>query len=200
MRLFSRERRAKRYGLWIKWRCGFPSALLSLLAIFSPSAQTAQAVDLHYAGAIGQDFLPEPSRPDARPAPDRTTPPPVQSQSHAPDLPALGTSPSTEKATATGMSIWTKLLIGVAVVGTMAALGNKGGGGGEATVSSDGPANTGGTSTPPPSAGGPPPPQNNPSPPPAPSTPAPGPIAAPPPPAPPVGGGEDDRGRNRGRK
>lgn len=212
MCIASPERRAKRwYGLRIKRRRCLASALLSLLAIFSPVAQIAHAVDLHYAGAIGQDFLPEPSSPDTRRAPveqpHRTAPAAGQSQSRAPDLPGLGTS--SEKANATGMSIWTKVLIGVAVVGTMAALSNKGGGGGgEATVSTDASSNTGGSSTPPSTGGNSPsppatPPSSTPSPSapsPVPSTPVP-PIASPPPPAPIAGGErEDDKGKNRGRK
>lgn len=192
-------------------RC-FRSALLSLVALVSPVAQTARAVDIYYAGAIGQDFLPEPGAQGAPAAPaaqPQPTAQPAQQQTRAPELPGLGTRTEARVAGG-GMSVWTKVLIGVAVVGAMAALSNKGGGGGEATVSTGEPPNTGGSSAPPPSTEGSAPPSSSPppsSPPPPPSAPAPppGPIAVPAPPLPPASGGERERehgekGKNRGRK
>lgn len=157
------------------------SAFLALLAFLAPMAQTAHGVDIHYAGAIGQDFLPEPSR--AGPAQVPATPPRAQPQPRT-ELPGLGTR--AEEKAAAPMGTWTKVLIGVAVVGAMAALSNKGGGGsGEATVSTDGSSSAGGASAPPAS-----------------SPPAPAPIVAPPAPPTPTGGGggrerDDDKGKDK---
>lgn len=163
--------------------CGtgsFRSALVALVVFLSGMAQTAHAVDIHYAGAIGQDFLPEPPR-TAPASPGQTMPPRAEPQAGVPELPGLGAR-TAEKAAP--MATWTKVLIGVAVVGAMAALSNKGGGGsGEATVTTDGSSNTGGASTPPPAS-------------------APPPVVAPTPPAPPAGGGggrdrDDDKNKKK---
>jgi hypothetical protein len=124
---------------------------LLVLGLTLPLVQTAQAVEIYYARAIGHEFLPE-SVP-ATPAPKRNQP--------APELPGLGAAPESTKPVGKEMSTLSKVLIGVLVVGTIAALGNRGGGGGDNTGGSDSGSGTGSSgstpaatpSSPPPSTG-----------------------------------------------
>lgn len=150
-------------------RQGTLRPLLLALALTLPSAQTAQAVEIYYARAIGHDFQPEPA-PAGTPA-----------SKPAQELPALGSRPEEKAAASTGTSTWSKILIGVVVVGAIAALANKGGGGGEASV------NTGGGSTPDTGSSGSTPGGSGGS---TPSTPQ--------PPPPPTGGGTGGGGINIG--
>ena len=115
------------------------------LALCLPFAQAVRAVDVYYARAIGQDFLPEAPPPAAAP----TTP---KQPKPAPELPALGASAEPPAAASGGTSLWTKILVGVVVVGAIAALGKSGGGGSaDATVGTGGAApNPAPASTPPP--------------------------------------------------
>lgn len=94
-------------------------------ALFIPVAQTAQAVDVYYARAIGQDFLPE-APPPAAPSNNPREP---EKAAPAPALPSLGTSAEAQPTAAGGTSLWTKVIVGVVVVGAIAALGKNGGGG-----------------------------------------------------------------------
>lgn len=152
--------------------------LLLALALTLPSAQTAQAVEIYYARAIGHEFLPEPTR---------TPPPPATAPDAKPaqDLPGLGSQPEEKAAPSAGTSTWSKILIGVVVVGAIAALANKGGGGGgEVSVNTSGGSTpdtggTGGSGSTPGGSGG--------------STPS-----APQPPPPPTGGGTGGGGINIG--
>ena len=93
-----------------------------LLALSLPLAQTVYAVDIYYARAIGQEYLPE----RTPPAP---TPPANQPQETLPDLPGLGERTTENAAPKEGMGMWTKVLIGTVLVAAIAALGNNGGGG-----------------------------------------------------------------------
>lgn len=125
-----------------------PPAIL-LLGLVVPFTQSAQATEIHYARAIGHEFLPEPA-PRKTPAETPSTKP------TKPDLPGLGESTqpqsSSQETTGTskGMTTWGKVLVGALVVGAIAALGNRGGGGGGDDSGSTA-ANPG--STPPPSGG-----------------------------------------------
>lgn len=141
------------------WRKRCQRVLL-VPALLLPLAQTAQAVEIYYARAIGHDFLP-----DAAPS---TPTPSKPGQAPKQDLPGLGTQPETNSqaaAAGAGMSTWSKVLIGAVVVGAIAALANKGGGGGsdsgsgsagspQTSGSGSGSGGGGGGSTPPPSGGG----------------------------------------------
>lgn len=119
-----------------------------LLGLTLPLIQTTQAAEIYYARAIGHEFLPEP-------APANPTPKPTTKTDSA--LPALGeTTEHQEPPPSEGMSRWSKILIGVVVVGAIAALGNRGGGGSNSESNSGGGTDTSGASTPPPSS--PPPP------------------------------------------
>lgn len=93
--------------------------LLALVLALQP-LPAAQAVDVYYARAIGQEFLPEPSpRTDSAQTPQQQTP----------ELPGLGARAEEKPAASGGMSTWKKVLIGVVIVGAIAAIGNSGGGG-----------------------------------------------------------------------
>lgn len=143
----------------IEWRKRRLRVLL-VPALLLPLVQTAQAVDIYYARAIGHDFLPDT-------APSKSSAPANPGQARQPELPGLGTQTETTPTAAAagaGMSTWSKVLIGAVVVGAIAALANKGGGGGGDTGSSGSGSsqNTGtsgsgggsGGSSPPPSGGG----------------------------------------------
>lgn len=96
--------------------------------------------DVH-ARAIGQEFMHQ--------SPQNTgAVPPADIKRSAPELPALGTNTVREEPPSEGFGKWSKVLIGIAVVGAIAALGG-GKGGSSGTTSSD----SGGSSTPPPSGG-----------------------------------------------
>ncbi len=112
-----------------------------------PLAQSAQAVEIYYARAIGQDFLPDTTTPAPPPASAKEAPKPA-----APELPALGTTTDAKAATTGETSLWTKILVGVVVVGAIAALGNRGGGGSDDVNASTAPAPA--PSSPPPTSGG----------------------------------------------
>lgn len=136
----------------------FQRALL-VPALLLPLAQTAQAVEIYYARAIGHDFLPDT-------APSGSTPA-KEGPARQSELPGLGTQaePTSQAAAAgAGMSTWSKVLIGAVVVGAIAALANKGGGnsGGDSGSGGSSSSNTGasgsgsgsGTPTPPSTGGG----------------------------------------------
>lgn len=129
------------------------SALALFLCLAVPLSQLAEAAEM-YARAIGDDYLP------AKPSPMM----PRQSEAKSvPDLPALGASAPTT-ASSQGMSTWSKVLVGVVLVGAIAALGSHGAGA-EGNVGLSG---------------------SEPSSPPAPTPSAPAPAPTPPPP---TGGG-----------
>src|SRR5581483_8578347 len=112
-------------------------------ALLIPAMQTAYAVDM-YARAIGEPY----SLPSPAPAPNQT-PPPAPGAS---ELPGLGTTaPDVPETAAPQKQGWSfkKILIGIAVVGAMAALA-KGSGGG----SSNDQAGSESGASPPPSGGG----------------------------------------------
>lgn len=99
-------------------------------ALLLPVTHTAHAVEMLYARAIGDPY----AAPPPVSAPPAQNPRPV-APADAADLPGLGTAPRENKAVAaTEESGWSfkKVLIGVVLVGAIAALANKGGGGGEA--------------------------------------------------------------------
>lgn len=148
---------AQARGSFIGRPIPFRHALL-VSALLSPLAQSAQAVEIYYARAIGHDFLPE-TAPSQAPAKPGSAP--------QPELPGLGTQTEpTPQAAATGagMSTWSKVLIGAVVVGAVAALANKGGGGSDSAsggptppdtgASGSGSGSGGGTPTPPTGGGG----------------------------------------------
>lgn len=109
-----------------------------LIAAFSlPVSHTALAVDIHYARAIGDTYEyrpPAPGTPDpAPPASDSSrepgAPPPERTDPvRGEALPGLGTEASAPAAEE-GARTWPRVLIGVLIVGAMAALASKGGGG-----------------------------------------------------------------------
>lgn len=152
-------------------RCVSVFALCLCLAV--PLAQTATAAEI-YARAIGDEYLPA--------KPPASAPPQTETKS-VPDLPALGTGQTTP-ARAEGMSVWSKVLIGVVVVGAIAALGGHGGGGeGNVTMGGSAP-----SSSPAPAPSAP-----APAPAPSPTTPSGGsgtPLPLPPLPPEPDGGGK----------
>lgn len=102
-------------------------SLVLSIALFLPCAPPAHALELYYARAIGQEYLPE-ARPGGLPQGDAAA---------APDLPALGDRPSAEPERGE-MSVWTKLLIGVALVAAVAALGDGDGGAAQMSVAPGG--------------------------------------------------------------
>jgi hypothetical protein len=107
--------------------------LVAVLFAFALGAvQKVHAVDIYYARAIGQEYLPTPV-PATPPANSPGAPNGTKKQT-LPDLPGLGTK-AEEKEAPREMGMWTKVLIGVVVVGAIAALGNKGGDGGEVGAS-----------------------------------------------------------------
>lgn len=97
----------------IAWLC---------LALTLPASQTAYAVDIYYARAIGQEYLLEPAAP-ASPAPNSSTEKPL------PELPGLGARAVDSAPPKQEMSLWSKVLIGTVLVAAIAALGNNGGSG-----------------------------------------------------------------------
>lgn len=121
-------------------------AVTIAIALTLPVAQTVHAVDIYYARAIGQEYLPEPEPPKA---PSERGPPqaPSPNESTSPELPALGAREAETPAPAQPRSLWSRVLIGTLVVAAIAALGNRGGGGGSAGVT------VGTGSAPPPDAG-----------------------------------------------
>lgn len=98
-------------------RCSCAVIIATALAL--PAAQTAHAVDIYYARAIGQEYLPE----SAPGQPQRN------GERAQPALPALGAPAEEDPAPEEGMGLWSKVLIGTLVVAAIAALGNRGGGG-----------------------------------------------------------------------
>lgn len=114
-------------------------ALLLAAALLLPGVQSAQAVDIYYARAIGQEYLPE-----ARPPAGL----PESSTSSSPDLPGLGDRAAPEEAPRP-MSIWSKVLIGVVLVAAVAALGDGDGGAAQLNVSPGGSTDPGGSNAPP---------------------------------------------------
>lgn len=147
-----------------------------LIAAFTlPFTHTAVAVDIHYARAIGDPYeyrLPaEPPETGGEAGSSGASEPIPASDSNAAGeprpaatpvdqnvgLPGLGTEPT---APGTGESgrIWPRVLIGVLLVGAMAALASKGGGGeGEVQVNAGvdlGGGSTGGAAPPPSSSSG----------------------------------------------
>ncbi|HEY8554015.1 MAG TPA: hypothetical protein VIL43_05700, partial [Burkholderiales bacterium] len=89
-------------------------ALAPILGLLPPA--TAEAVDIHYARAIGQEYQPEP--------PPATAPIPRETDGTA-ELPGLGSTAERERAAPP--SLWKRVLIGTLVVAAIAALGNGGG-------------------------------------------------------------------------
>ncbi|MFL6649718.1 MAG: hypothetical protein ACJ8J7_00375, partial [Sulfurifustaceae bacterium] len=132
-------------------------ALALVLCLALPLAQTATAAEI-YARAIGDEYLPAKPPATASPQTPATT---------VPDLPGLGTGENATEARTEGMSMWSKVLIGIVVVGAAAALGGRG----EGSVTADA------------SSASSPPPASAPAPTPAPTTPS------PPPPTGGTGGG-----------
>lgn len=126
------------------------SRIVLVVAFTLPAAQIAHSSEIYFARAIGHEFLPEP-QPKAAPA--------AKPQA-APELPGLGTAAEAEADTSENsgkMGTWSKVLVGVLVVGAIAALGSNGGGG-EASVGTggadSGSGSGGGSPPPPPSSGG----------------------------------------------
>ncbi|BAU50313.1 hypothetical protein SVA_3779 [Sulfurifustis variabilis] len=115
-------------------------ALASVLAL--PLGPTAHAIDL-YARAIGDPYSYQPERaPPPEPVP--AAPAPAAEES----LPALGGEEATGASPAeSGGWSWGRVLVGIAVVGAMAALASKSGGGGQVNVDS-GSVGSVGTTTP----------------------------------------------------
>lgn len=105
----------------------------------------ARALDL-YARAIGDPYAYPPEPAPRTPDPSAPGAPAISApEAHA--LPGLGSEePAAPSATPGGGWSWGRVLLGIAVVGAMAALASKGGGG-EVTVNSSG-------SAPPPSGAG----------------------------------------------
>lgn len=115
------------------------SRILLVAALVLPVVQAARAADIYYARAIGHEFLPETK---VKPAPAEREP--------LPELPGLGNATETDASSSSReMGTWSKVLIGVLVVGAIAALGG-GGGGGQASVSTGGADSGSGGSAPPP--------------------------------------------------
>lgn len=111
---------APRRGLLSRLRTPGGRTLLLVIGLLLPPAQSAQALDLYYARAIGQEYSPEP--PPTAPAPERDPPPAADTE-----LPALGAG-AEERRPRGEMSLWSKVLIGVVLVAAVAALGNGDGG------------------------------------------------------------------------
>lgn len=109
-----------------------------------PIGHAAYGVEL-YARAIGDPYAYQPEPAPAR-TPDSTAPVPATSEPEPPTLPGLGSEDAATPSTAESGWSWGRILVGVAIVGAMAALANKSGGG-QVSVSSD----TGGAA--PPSSG-----------------------------------------------
>lgn len=108
----------------------FTLPILLAFALVLPLVPTAHAVDIYYARAIGQEYLPEPR--------SRSAPPPAPVESRpAPELPGLGASES-EAPRERERSLWSKVLIGTVLVAAIAALGDRGGGSAEVTVGTSG--------------------------------------------------------------
>lgn len=112
-------------------------ARVALLVAFTlPFSHTALAVDIHYARAIGDPYE---YRPPALPAAgEEASAGPAAPGAAGPErdrdaLPGLGTE-SPAPAREEGGRVWPRVLIGVLLVGTMAALASKGGGDGEVRV------------------------------------------------------------------
>ncbi|BAU49071.1 hypothetical protein SVA_2523 [Sulfurifustis variabilis] len=140
-----------------------------LIAAFSlPVSHTASAVDIHYARAIGDPYeyrLPPASRESADPATDPASgsvdpsgaPGAATTPAREIALPGLG-SETRAPAPEEGGRVWPKILIGVLLVGAMAALAGKdGGGGGDVQVNAGvdlGGGSGGGAAAPPVSSGG----------------------------------------------
>lgn len=117
--------------------------LVVCTALLISAMQTAHAVDM-YARAIGEPY----SLPSPAPAPNQTAPAAPSTS----ELPGLGTTaPDVPETPAPQKEGWSfkKILIGVAVVGAMAALakGSSGGGSNDQAGGGSGP-------SPPPSGGG----------------------------------------------
>lgn len=112
-----------------------------VVALLLPMTQTAHAIEILYARAIGDPY----STPPAVSAPPAQQPRKVESGS-APELPGLGTTPKeTNAPVQTEESNWSvkKILIGVVLIGAIAALANKGGGSGDAPPASSAPSGGG---------------------------------------------------------
>lgn len=113
------------------------SALL-LIALLLPAAQTARAVEIYYARAIGQEYLPEERPPAGMPE---------SGQPRSSGLPALGDGG--REPAVPEMSVWSKLLIGVALVAAVAALGNGDGGSAQVGITPGDAPDAGGSGVPP---------------------------------------------------
>lgn len=102
---------------------GLRAVALLCLALLLPAGQIVHAVDIYYARAIGDEYLPERTAP-APSAPNSATERPL------PELPGLGARAEATAPPKQEMSLWSKVLIGAVLVTAIAALGNNGGGGG----------------------------------------------------------------------
>lgn len=100
------------------------AALALLLGglLFLAGALPAHAFGIYYARAIGQEYLPE-AKPGGLPP----------GGAAAPELPALGEG-AAAKPEERQLSTWTRILIGVALVAAVAALGNGDGGSAQMNV------------------------------------------------------------------